>query len=183
MRYVLATIFALSLLCLPGISVQAEEMLLSSVQGQVEDIYMPTVQADLVVVEKSARLMTLFKDRKSIRTYKIALGRSPKGAKFRQGDRRTPEGFYTIDGRNSESRYHLSLHISYPNVRDLEIAGLLRVPAGNGIAIHGVSEDYEWMGRYHAALNWTDGCIAVTNEEIEELWSLVPDGTEVQIKP
>ena len=182
MKYFFVTIFALSLLCLP-LSAGAEKMLLSSVQGQVEDIYMPSVQADLVVVEKSARLLTLFKDRKPIRSYKIALGRSPKGAKIRQGDRRTPEGFYTIDGRKSNSSYHLALHISYPNERDLEIAGLLRIPAGSGIAIHGVSEDYEWMGRYHAALNWTDGCIAVTNEEIEEIWQLVPDGTEVQIKP
>ena len=182
MRYFFVTIFALSLLCLP-LSVDAEKMLLSSVQGQVEDIYMPSVQADLVVVEKSARLLTLFKDRKPIRSYKIALGRSPKGAKVRQGDRRTPEGFYTIDGRNPKSRFHLSLHVSYPNARDLEIAELLSVHAGNGIAIHGVSEDYEWMGRYHASLNWTDGCIAVTNEEIEEIWQLVPDGTEIHIKP
>ena len=182
MRHFLLTILAVSLLIIPN-SIKAEEMLLSSVRGQVEDIHMSSVQADLVVVEKSARLLTLFKDRKLIRSYKIALGRSPKGAKVRQGDRRTPEGFYTIDGRNPESKYHLSLHISYPNARDLEIAELLRVHAGNGIAIHGVSEDYEWMGRYHASLNWTDGCITVTNKEIEEIWALVPDGTEIQIKP
>jgi len=182
MKHLLFTILAVGLIIFPN-SINAEEMLLLSLQEQVEDIHMPVVQADLVVVEKAARLMTLYKDRKSIRTYKIALGRSPKGAKFRQGDRRTPEGFYTIDGRNPESKYHLSLYVSYPNARDLEIAGLLKVPAGNGIALHGVSEDYEWMGRFHTALNWTDGCIAVTNEEIEEIWQLVPDGTEIQIKP
>ena len=182
MRHLFFTILAVSLFLVPNF-IRAEEMLLSSVQVEVESMHKSAAQADLVVVEKGARLMTLFRDHKPIRSYKIALGRSPKGAKLKQGDRRTPEGFYTIDGRNPKSRYHLSLHISYPNVRDLEIAQLLRVSAGNGIAIHGVSEDYEWMGRYHASLNWTDGCIAVTNEEIEEIWSLVPDGTEIQIKP
>lgn len=182
MRPFFVTIIALSLICLPT-SVQAEDILLFSIQGQVEDIHLASVQADLVVVEKSARRLTLFKDRKSIRTYKIALGRSPTGAKYKQGDRRTPEGFYMIDGRDAESQFHRSLHISYPNVRDLEIAGLLRVSPGSGILIHGLNKDYEWMGRYHAAINWTNGCIAVTNEEIEEIWELVPDGTEVQIKP
>ncbi len=182
MRHLLFTIFIVGLIIFPD-SINAEEVLLSSVQEQVEDIHMPVVQADLVVVEKAERLMTLYKDHRSIRTYKIALGRSLMGAKIKQGDRRTPEGFYTIDGRNPESKYHLSLHISYPNARDIEIAGLLKVHVGYGIALHGVSEDYEWMGRFHTALNWTDGCIAVTNEEIEEIWQLVPDGTEIQIKP
>ncbi len=158
-------------------------MLLSSVQGQAKDIQPTNLKANLVVVEKAARRLTLFDGRRPIKTYKIALGKSPIGAKYKQGDRRTPEGFYTIDSRDPESRFHRSLHISYPNEKDIEIAGLLRVPAGSGILIHGVTKDYEWMGRYHASLNWTNGCIAVTNEEIEEIWELVPDGTEVQIKP
>jgi len=182
MRPLLFTILAVSLIIIPN-SVMAEDEFLSSVKGEVEDIHMTSVQADLVVVEKSARRLTLFVDRNPMRTYKIALGRNPIGAKYKQGDLRTPEGFYTIDGRNPKSQFHRSLHISYPNERDLEIARLLKVPTGNDIVIHGVSEDYEWMGKYHAALNWTDGCIAVTNEEIEEIWDLVPDGTEVHIKP
>ena len=182
MKRLLIIILAVSLIIIPN-SVMAEETLLSSVKGEVEDIHMISVQADLVVVEKSARRLTLFVDGNQIKTYKIALGRNPIGAKNKQGDHRTPEGFYTIDGRNPQSRFHRSLHISYPNERDLEVSRLLKVPAGNHIAIHGVSKDYEWMGRFHTALNWTDGCIAVTNEEIEEIWKLVPDGTEVQIKP
>lgn len=182
MRYFLSAILTVSLIIIANFT-QAEEILLSSVREPAEDIKFSSVQADLVVVEKSAKLMTLYKGRKPIGTYKIALGRNQKGAKYRQGDRRTPEGFYTIDGRNSESAFHLALSISYPNERDLEIARMLNVAPGNGIMIHGMSEDYEWMGKYHAVLNWTDGCIAVTNEEIEEIWRLVPDGTEVQIKP
>ena len=182
MRHILFTILAVSLIIIPN-SVMAEEVLLSSVNGEVKDINMISVQADQVVVEKAARRLTLFVDGNQIRTYKIALGRNPIGAKKKQGDRRTPEGLYTINGRNPQSRFHRSLHISYPNERDLEVARLRNVPAGNHIAIHGVSKDYEWMGRFHTALNWTDGCIAVTNEEIEEIWKLVPDGTEIQIKP
>ena len=170
------------MLCLPG-SLQAEDMLLSSVRGEVKDIKKAGVKADLLVVEKAARRLTLFSNYQPIRTYKIALGRTPEGAKIKQGDRRTPEGFYTIDSRKDDSKFHRFLHISYPNLRDREIAGLLKVPAGSGILLHGVTKDYEWMGRYHASLNWTDGCIAVTNEEIEEIWELVPDGIEVQIKP
>lgn len=182
MRQIPLIILALTFIITPH-SIQAEEILLSSVREPSEDIEFSSVQADLVVVEKSAKRMTLYKGRKPIRTYKIALGRSPKGAKIQQGDRRTPEGFYTIDGRNPDSDFHLALRISYPNERDLEIARMLGVTPGNGIMIHGMSEDYEWMGRYHSVLNWTDGCIAVTNEEIEEIWALVPDGAEVQIKP
>lgn len=182
MRQFLLIMLVAGLIILPH-SINAEEMLLSSLQKQHNDITHSSIQADLVVVEKSAKLMTLYTGSKPIKTYKIALGRSPKGAKYKQGDRRTPEGFYTINGRNPESAYHLALQISYPNERDLEIAGMLGVPAGSGIAIHGLSEDYEWMGKFHTSLNWTDGCIAVTNKEIEEIWRLVPDGIEIQIKP
>ena len=182
MRHLIVTIFALSLLFLPT-SVQAKDVLMSKVQGQAEDIQPANIKANLVVIEKAARRLTLFDGRRPIKTYKIALGKKPIGAKYQRGDKRTPEGFYTIDGRKSESRFHRSLSVSYPNEKDIEIAGLLKVPAGSGILIHGVTKDYEWMGRYHASLNWTDGCIAVTNEEIEEIWELVSDGTEVQIKP
>jgi murein L,D-transpeptidase YafK len=140
-------------------------------------------QADKILVEKSLRKMTLLCDGHVVRTYKIALGRKPKGHKIKEGDKRTPEGIYWIDSRNPKSRFHLALHISYPNERDIERAKDLNVSPGGGIMIHGMAEGLTWLAPIHYWLNWTQGCIAVTNEEIEEIWQLVPDGTLVEIKP
>ncbi len=142
-----------------------------------------SVLADYILVEKSARQLTLFVDETIIKTFKITLGTNPKGHKIKEGDQKTPEGIYTIDARNKESKFHMSLHISYPNEIDLFFAEKLGVSPGGNIMIHGVGAEYAWMGKYHIVHNWTDGCIAVTNAEIEEIWDLVPDGTKIKIVP
>ena len=98
-------------------------------------------------------------------------------------DHKTPEGHYTIDSRNANSQFHRALHISYPNQLDREQSHRLGVNPGGGIEIHGVGSNYAWLGGLHRQLDWTDGCIAVTDEEIEEIWGLVPVGTPVEIRP
>jgi len=118
-----------------------------------------------------------------LKTYKIALGGNPIGPKERQGDNKTPEGTYVIDGRNGDSRFYLSLHISYPNERDKNRAKELGVSPGGDIMIHGIKNGSSWVGDGHAKVDWTNGCIAVTNEEITEIARLTPNGTIVEIRP
>lgn len=139
--------------------------------------------ADKVLVEKNARRLTLLSNGRVIKTYEVALGHNPVGPKEREGDDRTPEGIYTIDARNAHSRYHLSLHISYPNPRDIQRAKKLGVSPGGDITIHGILNGFGWIGDFHRLFDWTGGCIAVTNEEIDEIGRLVPDGTPVEIRP
>jgi len=136
-----------------------------------------------IVIHKAARRMELLKDGKIIHTYKIALGGSPVGRKEKQGDQKTPEGVYTIDSRNATSHYHKSLHVSYPNTADRAHAKKLGVDPGGDIYIHGIGKEYGWLGAAHALHDWTLGCIAVTNDEIDEIWKLVANGTPVEIRP
>ena len=143
----------------------------------------PVEQADRIVIVKSERTMTLLRQGKVLRTYKIALGSEPRGAKMQLGDNRTPEGEYTIDLRNAHSQFHLSLRISYPNQADRERARKLGVDPGGAIMIHGLPAAYAWLGAAHRQNDWTLGCVAVTNPEIEEVWKMVPLGTKVEIKP
>lgn len=140
-------------------------------------------KADKVVVVKSERLMMLLKNGEIIRSYKVALGRNPEGRKVRQGDARTPEGVYYLDRRNSNSRFHRALHISYPNADDIRHAKAHGVSPGRDIMIHGLPKSFEDVGEWHRTIDWTKGCIAVTNTEIDEIWTLVPDGTPIEIKP
>lgn len=139
--------------------------------------------ADLVVVIKSKRVMFLIREGKIIKTYKVALGKNPVGKKKIQGDGKTPEGRYFIIDRNPNSNFYKSLRISYPNERDLEEARMLGFHPGGDIMIHGLSKKVEFLGKYHIIEDWTDGCIAVTNEEMDEIWRLVPDGTPIEILP
>jgi murein L,D-transpeptidase YafK len=145
------------------------------------DITVPT--ADKVLVEKAARRLTLLRGGVSLKTYRIALGTYPIGPKETAGDGRTPEGAYVVDARKADSGYHRALHISYPNARDKSRAAALRASPGGDIMIHGVKNGMGWLGSLHRAIDWTQGCIAVTNDEIEEIWSAVPNGTPVEIKP
>jgi len=138
---------------------------------------------DRILIEKGARRLMLISQGEVLKTYKIALGGNPIGPKERQGDNKTPEGTYVIDARNRDSRYHLSLHISYPNERDRERAKELGVSPGGDIMIHGIKNGFSWVGDAHTGTDWTKGCIAVTDEEIEEIAGLVPDGTAVEIRP
>jgi L,D-peptidoglycan transpeptidase YkuD (ErfK/YbiS/YcfS/YnhG family) len=139
--------------------------------------------ADRIVIEKKARRLMLITKGDVIKTYKIALGGDPVGAKEREGDNKTPEGTYIIDSRNRDSRYHRSLHISYPNEKDKKRAKELGVSAGGDIMIHGIKKGFSWVGDAHAEVDWTNGCVAVTDEEIEEIEKLAPNGTIVEIRP
>ena len=139
--------------------------------------------ADRIIVIKSSHTMTLFAGEKVLKTYKVALGTAPVGPKRVEGDHRTPEGIYTIDAKNPQSRFHLSLHISYPSAADRERARKLGAKPGSAIMIHGLEKQYAYLGALHRQTDWTDGCIAVTNAEIEEIWKLVPMGTRVEIRP
>lgn len=135
------------------------------------------LQVDRIVVNKSRREMILLSGEHILRSYRVALGREPLGHKEREGDGRTPEGSYMIDRRNPRSRYHLSLHISYPNGEDQARAQHLGVHPGGDIMIHGLKDGLKRDG------DWTQGCIAVTDEEMDEIWNLVPDGTPILINP
>ena len=142
-----------------------------------------TEPADRVLIEKKARRLTLFANGEVIKTYKIALGGNPVGPKERQGDNKTPEGIYTIDSRNGNSGYHLALHISYPNADDKRRARERGVAPGGDIMIHGIKNGFAGLGLSHAEKDWTEGCIAVTNQEMEEIYRFVPNGTIVEIRP
>lgn len=136
---------------------------------------------DRILVEKSARKLSVFANGKKLKTYRVALGRNPVGAKQEEGDHKTPEGIYKIDSRNPQSNFHLALHVSYPSDRDKARAAERSVSAGFDIMIHGIRNGLGWIGSFHRLNDWTDGCIAVTDEEIEELWRVTPDGTTVEI--
>ncbi len=140
-------------------------------------------KADKVVVFKGKRLMLLLKEGEIMKTYKIALGKDPVGHKIRLGDNKTPEGNYTLTSRKYSDKYYLTIFISYPNESDIENARKLGVSPGNSIAIHGLPKDLSGLKKLHRRTDWTSGCIAVTNEEIEEIWRLVDDGTPIEIKP
>ncbi|MBD3315556.1 MAG: L,D-transpeptidase family protein [Chitinivibrionales bacterium] len=139
--------------------------------------------ADRILVKKSERLLYLMSGDTLVKSYPIALGRNPLGPKVHRGDGRTPEGTYRISGRNPHSKFHLSLRVSYPNTRDRARADSLGVSPGGDIMIHGLKNGYGWIGRKHLRRDWTLGCIAVTNQEIEEIWAAVPDGTPITIQP
>jgi len=141
------------------------------------------IKADLVLVEKSARKMYLLKDGERIREYDVSLGDDPVGHKRQEGDEKTPEGKYVIDWRNPNSSYHLSLHISYPDDADKSQAERRGVSPGGAIFIHGRPNGFGWSEALFKGRDWTDGCISVSNREIEEIWDLVDNGTPIEIRP
>jgi murein L,D-transpeptidase YafK len=125
----------------------------------------PGVSVDRVVVYKSERKLVLLSQGKEVRSYKVALGSKPVGPKTRHGDHRTPEGVDTLDSRNPSSHFYKAFHISYPNSKDIAAAQKLGVGAGGDIMLHGLPKEYAWVGKAHILHDWTDGCLAVTNEE------------------
>ncbi len=143
----------------------------------------PRLTADRVVVLKSERTLELLNQGKVVKTYHIALGADPVGPKRRQGDQKTPEGIYTLDSRNGHSHFYKAIHISYPNAHDRALARELGVSPGGDVFLHGLPNGYGWVGASHRLKDWTDGCIAVTNQEIDEIWSAVRDGTPIEIRP
>jgi murein L,D-transpeptidase YafK len=140
-------------------------------------------QADLIKVDKTARTLTLLRGSNIIKTYQVSLGSAPAGHKAREGDGRTPEGRYSIDSRNGRSRFHLALHISYPNTGDRLSAQRNGVSPGGDIMIHGLPNGLSWLDKLHLRRDWTDGCVAVTNPEMEEIWAHVATGTTIEIRP
>jgi len=142
----------------------------------------PAAPADKIVILKSQRELRLFAGDTLLKTYKVALGPVAVGAKQCQGDNKTPEGTYRIVGRNPKSAFHKALRVSYPNQQDRERAARLGCAPGGDIMIHGLPNGYGWIGAGHRTRDWTAGCIAVTDAEIEEIWRAVKDGTVVEIQ-
>jgi len=140
-------------------------------------------KVDRILVLKAKHRLELLRGTVIVKSYRVALGSGGLAPKHREGDHRTPEGLYRIDSRNPASRFHLALHLSYPAEADKERALQLGVDPGNNIMIHGLGKEFKSLGKQHYLQNWTDGCIAVTDSEIEEIWRLVPDGTPVEIRP
>jgi len=138
---------------------------------------------DRIVVEKAARKLSVFRGGRMLKTYAIALGANPTGHKQEEGDMKTPEGLYTIDYRNPNSDFHLSLHVSYPSAEDTSRAAERGASAGCDIMIHGLPNGQGSNADAYRGQDWTAGCIAVTDQEIEELWRITPDGTPIEIRP
>jgi lipoprotein-anchoring transpeptidase ErfK/SrfK len=143
----------------------------------------PIGKADLIKLDKSDRQLQLLRDGEVIAAYAVALGDAPEGAKQKQGDERTPEGQYLIDWRNPRSHYFLSLHISYPDAKDKARAAKAGVDPGGEIMIHGQPNGFVVAGPALQSFDWTDGCIAVTNDVMQQIWDAVPDGTPIEISP
>ncbi len=162
---------------------EAFEKKIEALEKKFFDYAIQKGSVDRILIEKSARRLMLISQGEVLKSYKIALGGNPIGPKERQGDNKTPEGSYVIDARNRDSRFHLSLHISYPNERDRNRAKELGVSPGGDIMIHGIKNGFSWVGGAHAEIDWTKGCIAVKDEEIEEIAKLAPNGTIVEIRP
>lgn len=142
-----------------------------------------TEKADLVLVLKAARRLLLLRDGAILGSYPIALGRHPNGPKQRRGDGRTPEGDYAIDARIAHSRYHLALHISYPSPAEARRARARGLSPGGDILIHGMPARFGRTDPARFSRDWTDGCIAVGNIAIEEIWNAVDVGTPIEIRP
>lgn len=142
-----------------------------------------SAKADNVIVLKGQRRLLLLHGDKTLKVYTVVLGREPHDHKVREGDGRTPEGTYRLDSRNPRSRFHLALHISYPNESDRARAVAAGASPGGDIMIHGLPNGLGWIGKLHRFIDWTDGCIAVTNREMEEIWRAVDDGTPIEIRP
>jgi murein L,D-transpeptidase YafK len=141
------------------------------------------ITADSIVVEKHKHKLTLFQLGIPVRTYQVALGKQPVGDKLRIGDNRTPEGLFHIDYKNPDSRYHMALHISYPDAEHVAKSRAAHAKPGGDIMIHGLPAAYADLGAKHRLYDWTEGCIAVTNVEIDEIWRAIPPGSPILIKP
>jgi murein L,D-transpeptidase YafK len=142
-----------------------------------------TPKADKIVVFKAQRRLELRRGDEVIRSYHIALGPHPVGPKLERGDGKTPEGTYFIDRRNMASEYHLSLHISYPETADIKRAAKLNIDPGANILIHGEPNILNHEGKANLLKDWTAGCIALHNTDMDEVWRLTDDGVTVEIHP
>ena len=140
-------------------------------------------QADRVLVDKSAHTLTLLRQGRVLALYPVALGRGGIGQKLRAGDNRVPEGQYRIVGRNGHSAFHRALRVGYPTLEQASEARVRGVDPGGDIMVHGIRNGLGWIGPLQSHVDWTKGCIAVTDEQIDEIWRAVPDGTVIEIRP
>ena len=138
-------------------------------------------KADAVLVNKSEKKLYLIADGKQFKSYHVVFGANPAGHKQQEGDERTPEGKYLLDYKKEDSAFYKAIHISYPNQNDIENAKNLGVSPGGFIMIHGQRNGLGWLSFVSQFFNWTNGCIAVTNSEMEEIWQAVNAGTPIEI--
>lgn len=179
MRILFKQILLLVLLSMSQLSVAA-----SSIQNSPHSASQSSIgKVDLVVVNKSDTSMLLMRNGKVLRRYKIAMGDRPVGHKLQEGDQRTPEGRYILDYKKSDSAYYRAIHISYPNEEDKLRADALGIDPGGQIMIHGQNPNSTLTPDEAQKLNWTDGCIAIKNHEIDELWQAIDTGTPIEIWP
>lgn len=146
--------------------------------------YETVAKADYVLLKKAERKLYLYHGDEILKTYRVALGRQPDGHKRRNGDSRTPEGVYVLDWRNPNSKFFRSIHISYPNLSDRSDASERGDSPGGAIMIHG--QPKSWVERSQLLFHdndWTEGCVAVQDHEILEIWEIVEDGTTIEILP
>lgn len=141
-----------------------------------------STNADKIVVEKASRTLTIYFENQKIRSYPISLGSNPVGAKEKEGDRKTPEGFYTITEHKRDSAFFRALRVSYPESKDTIHAERLGVNPGSDIMIHGIRNGLGFIGRAHRWFDWTAGCVALTNPEIDELFRVVTDDAKIEIR-
>ncbi len=137
---------------------------------------------DKVLVVKSERALHLMQRGKVVKSYRVSLGKKP-GAKEYEGDQRTPEGLYWINWRKHSDNFNLSMHISYPNEKDVQRSQESGLPPGGMIMLHGTPNDEEYPEWFFSTLDWTEGCIALTNPDMQEVWESVKDGTLIEIRP
>jgi murein L,D-transpeptidase YafK len=142
-----------------------------------------SAKIDLVVVNKSQSRLSIIRDGKTIKSYLIAMGDAPNGHKLKEGDQRTPQGRYFLDYKKSDSAFYKSIHISYPNEEDKLRADALGISPGGMIMIHGENPRSTMSPEEAQKYNWTNGCIAVTNKEMDELWRMIDPGTPIEIWP
>jgi murein L,D-transpeptidase YafK len=175
-RFNLLRLLAIPVLCALGITLAI--FLIRPRSGIIAD-----GQADRIVVEKEAHTLTLISHGKVLKTYRVALGRGGLGPKIHAGDNKVPEGLYRITGRNLHSTFHRALRVGYPTPEQIRQAHTRGIDPGGDIMVHGIRNGLGWLGSLQQKADWTKGCIAVTNSEIEEIWNLVPDGTVIEIRP
>lgn len=156
-------------------------LLINSTESASPSIHIPDNSINTIIVYKADRKLELRSDNNVIKTYRIALGKNPIGHKKRQGDNKTPEGTYKISGKNPNSKFHKSLRISYPNEQDILCAKNNCANPGSDIMIHGLDKKSSWIGKAHVARDWTQGCIAVSNDEMDEIYRTIKVGATIQI--
>ena len=140
-------------------------------------------KADSVLVIKSEKRLYLMDKGERFASFPVTFGAEPVGHKQMQGDERTPEGHYTLTYKNPKSKFYKSIHISYPNAKDRENARRLGVDPGGDIMIHGLGKDWEWAASLAQFFSWTNGCIALSNRDMDQVWEAVDSGTSIEIRP